>query len=250
MLVVTRKEKEKVLFPSLGIAVEIVRVSGKAVQVGVEAPDYVRILRAELCNEQDLVAASRQQRELRHSQRNQLNTATLALHLLDRQLATGAVAEAESTLKLVLESLENLNDIQSQIAAEGEQQEPVRHALVVDDNANERELLASYLRLCGYRVDVASDGVEALEFLEQHSLPDVVLLDMRMPRMDGRRTVTAIRKDPRLQGIKVFAVSGEERLRSQIPLGDRGVDRWFSKPLKPDVFAGVLHDELAAAESN
>ncbi len=106
-------------------------------------------------------------------------------------------------------------------------------------------MLAGYLRLCGYEVDTVEDGVSALDYLAKHERPDLVLLDMQMPRMDGSATISAIRRDPNYQGIKLFAVSGMDRNAMQIPIGDRGVNRWFAKPLNPAEFA----NELDAATS-
>src|SRR4051794_37211582 len=59
-----------------------------------------------------------------------------------------------------------------------------RTVLVVEDDADSREVLAEFLRIEGYLVVQATDGVEALAQL-QHALPDVVLLDLQMPNLDG-----------------------------------------------------------------
>ena len=106
-------------------------------------------------------------------------------------------------------------------------------------------MLAASLRMHAYQVDTASDGVEALEYLSANGAPDVVLLDMQMPRLDGHGTITAIRRHPRLRGIKVMAVSGADPAALQPPAGDRGIDRWFSKPLNPPAFLRMLECELA-----
>ncbi len=106
-------------------------------------------------------------------------------------------------------------------------------ALLVEDDANERELLASLLRMHGFDVDTANDGDEALSYLSSHRRPDVVLLDMLMPNCDGPTTVSTIRSDPSFEGLKVFAVSGTRPNHFGVPEGPTGCDRWFPKPVDP-----------------
>ena len=114
---------------------------------------------------------------------------------------------------------------------------------MVEDDDNERELLAGYLRMSGFEVDTAADGLQAMVRLTEHA-PDVVLLDMRMPRFDGRKTVSAIRSNPDFRGLKLFAVSGCDPDEMNVTLGPNGVDRWFSKPLDPKTLVDALRDEL------
>ena len=80
-------------------------------------------------------------------------------------------------------------------------------ALVVEDDDNERELLAGCLRVSGFDVETAADGLQAMVRLTEKA-PDVVLLDIHMPRFDGRKTISAIRNNPDYRGLKLFAVSG------------------------------------------
>lgn len=105
--------------------------------------------------------------------------------------------------------------------------------LLVEDNLNERELLAGYLRLSGYEVDTVEDGVAAVEFLNRQR-PNVVVMDMLMPRMNGSQTVQQIRSNPEWDDIPLLVVSGSQQADMQVPIGDRGVSRWFQKPLQPD----------------
>ena len=79
--------------------------------------------------------------------------------------------------------------------------------LVIDDDAGIRETLAEYLRAVGYHVDVAGDGVEGLERLSE-TRPDVILVDLRMPGMDGRRFLELVRADPARRTLPVVLMSG------------------------------------------
>ena len=105
--------------------------------------------------------------------------------------------------------------------------------------------MASYLRLSGFQVDTARDGCDALSLLQAELRPDAVLLDMRMPRCDGPATISAIRANPDFRGLKVYAISGTSPDSLGVQRGPQGVDRWFPKPLNPEVLVRELSRELA-----
>jgi CheY-like chemotaxis protein len=119
-----------------------------------------------------------------------------------------------------------------------------RTALLVEDNANERELLATFLRLAGLSVDTAGDGADALGYLATHPRPDVVLMDMGLPRCDGPTAVRAIRHNPALAGVKIVAVTGHAAEEFNLGAGPAGVDRWFRKPVDPAVLVRELEQEF------
>jgi CheY-like chemotaxis protein len=116
---------------------------------------------------------------------------------------------------------------------------------LVEDNPNERELLATFLRMAGLSVDTAGDGADALGYLHSHARPDVILLDMGMPRCDGPTAVRAIRQEPALAGVKIVAVTGHAAEEFDLKAGPGGVDRWFQKPVDPAVLVRELERELA-----
>jgi CheY-like chemotaxis protein len=108
--------------------------------------------------------------------------------------------------------------------------EPSRAAtpiiLVVDDDRGIREALADALRDEGYFVRVAEDGREALAMIEA-SAPDLVLLDLIMPAVNGLQVIDALERTPRLARIPVFIVTAVPKapeIRRGLPV--------FSKPLK------------------
>ena len=244
MLVLTRKENEEVLFPNLGINVRITRIQGNKVRVGIDAPEDVMILRGEVASgleSRDHEPAAKQQ--LTHRMRNQLNSIHLSLFLLQKQIDAEQYDRADRTLATALDALDEL-DQELAPAADPAQQDRRPRALIVEDSENERELLAGLLELHGYHVETAADGQEAIEFLAEHHAPDLVLLDMNMPRMNGRDAAVAIRSDPRFGRLKIFAVSGSDPEEFGDPKGS--IDRWFQKPLKPGDFAEQLGKELTA----
>lgn len=81
--------------------------------------------------------------------------------------------------------------------------------LIVDDQPDVRETLADILELEGYRVATAANGKEALEQLRSQPLPHVILLDLRMPVMDGQTFRKAQQGAPALAVIPVVVISGE-----------------------------------------
>ena len=93
----------------------------------------------------------------------------------------------------------------------------------------------------GINVETASDGQDALDYLRSHDRPDVVLMDMRMPRCDGPTTIAAIREDASYADMKVFAVSGSDPSEYSLPSNSRGVDGWFTKPLNPQKLVDQLN---------
>jgi len=236
MLVLSRRPGQKVVFPSLGVAIEVLRSNGSVTKLGVEAPDDVPILRDEVLARQTTAAdalssAARSSDDLerRHFWRNKLNLLMLKLQLLQQQLELGQPEEPEQRLAEVISELTDLE--QSTADAVVRNNVPPR-VLIVEDQANERELLATCLRLGGVEVATAGNGREAFDYLHEHELPDLVLLDMRMPEVDGPTFIKSIRDDIRLHNLRVFAVTGASS--SDFASGPLPLDGWFSKPVRID----------------
>lgn len=244
MLVLSRRQNDKVVFPNLGIAVEILRISGRSVRVGVAAPPEVSVLRHEIAEQEGLdisTAAPSAPPRMSHRLRNRLHTANLALQLAHRQLERGMTEAADETLRRALREFKSLDRELAGDDAAG------TRALIVEDDRNESELLAGFLRICGFQVDVANDGCEALDQLAAQTPPDLVLLDMMMPRLDGPGTVSEIRSNPRYEGLRVYAVSGSTPRDCGVSTGPMGVDRWFSKPVDPERLVREIRRELEVA---
>lgn len=238
MLVLSRRPKEKIVFPTLGVTIEVCSVNRNVARLGIDAPPSVPILRKELADSSEGVE-SRERTSERHQMRNRLHTATLAVHLAQKQLQAGLESEADATLA---EALCEFSALEKQLAAKKVNR--VIRALLVEDNRNESALLAEYLRHHGVHVETAGDGQEALEFLQSHDRPDVILLDMRMPRCDGPTTIAAIRRNAAYEGLKVFAVSGADPAECSIEPSAQGIDRWFTKPINPRKLIDELHHSL------
>ena len=264
MLVISRKPNDRIVFPKLGITVQVVRVDGRNVRLGIDAPKSVQILRHEVADDgrydRDEAANPPEPERLSHEARNQLHTAMMALAVLQRQLELGMIEAAEidqhiadvASLLGAIEAGFAGPAPKARIMAKREQRLPAggphrKTALVVEDNDNERMLLVDYLQTCDYDVAIAHDGRDALDYLATHDKPDVVLLDMNMPRLDGAATVREIRANPDLSGVKLVAVSGLTPRQVPVDFGPAGVDRWFTKPIRASELVRELDRELAAA---
>ncbi|UGY95227.1 response regulator [Streptomyces gobiensis] len=99
--------------------------------------------------------------------------------------------------------------------------------LVVDDNKVIRQLIRVNLELEGFEVMTAADGAECLDVVH-HVRPDVITLDVVMPRLDGLRTAERLRADPRTRHIPVAIISGCTKLGVE-----EGVAAFLAKPFEP-----------------
>jgi chemosensory pili system protein ChpA (sensor histidine kinase/response regulator) len=117
---------------------------------------------------------------------------------------------------------------------------PQRCVMVVDDDGAIRSLLTLVLESHGYEVAAASDGQEALDLIRE-ALPDVVLTDLDMPRLDGWQLISNLRLDPLVSEIPVIVVSAAVDLLNQDDLGVRAVIR---KPFRVDALIHLLESVL------
>jgi signal transduction histidine kinase len=116
---------------------------------------------------------------------------------------------------------------------------PSRRILVADDNRDAAETLATILRLEGNEVDIAYDGADAVSAMSKFQ-PDVVLMDLGMPKLDGYAAARAIRSVARGASVVLIAISGwggdVDRQLSQ----EAGFDRHLVKPIVPSELLAVL----------
>ena len=262
MLVLSRRADEKVVFPSLGISVNILRTNASVVRIGIDAPPEISVLRGELIPHgtklESLATNNQTQLDLFKEQsvtmRSKIHQAAEALNRLH---ATAEWAKTPAVEKNIMDVFSQLKDLDQQVSGmsnDPAQSEPSNQskpkkqdkradgkvrALLVDDNDNEVRLLSSYLRIKGVEVSVASDGQQAMKKIETDN-PDVVLLDMNMPEFDGRWTIDQIRHDRQLNDLTVFAVSGTPATESDVKVGPGGVNSWFHKPLNPENLVSAI----------
>ena len=113
-------------------------------------------------------------------------------------------------------------------------------ALVVDDAADIRLLADLVLSMAGFTVTSLSSGREALQFLDRNDLPDIVLLDVQMPDVDGWETLSRLRADPRTADLPIVLCTVKGLPEDTLKGWSLGCDGYLGKPF--DI--GGLVDEL------
>lgn len=273
MLVLSRKFNEKLVLPLIQTTIQIVSIKPGLVRIGVDAPDRVKVLREEINQARELSMADQGamvlSREEKHSIYNQLNTVNLAVSMLqgfqERGLTGVSAAEAAATstiLDRLIKASEEITQILNSAMQEPDSTltvkkakapvlartetsaQPRRRALLVEDDSNERELLAGLLEMHGLEVVSVEDGMDALEYLS-HDQSDIALIDMMLPRKDGLSTIREIRRDHSYDGMKIYAMTGRDRDEFELGPNNDGIDAWLTKPLDPRKLLRRLDKALA-----
>ncbi len=111
-----------------------------------------------------------------------------------------------------------------------------KSVLVVDDDPGIRTFMSIALRMEGFVVDTAADGAEALD-KARRSTPDAIVLDMMMPKMDGRAFIDAWRAEPANRQAPVVVMSAGS---APIGVDESGVQAFLAKPFDLDTLLGKL----------
>jgi CheY-like chemotaxis protein len=111
--------------------------------------------------------------------------------------------------------------------------------LVVEDYQDAREMYAAYLQFSGYDVAEAGNGVEAIE-KTQALMPDIVLMDLALPRMDGWEATRRLKSDPRTRHIPVVALTGHALAGHAEGAREAGCDAFVTKPCLPDALVAEI----------
>lgn len=119
-----------------------------------------------------------------------------------------------------------------------------RKILLVEDNVQNRYLMTFLLERSGYLVTVAEDGQEALDSLASET-PDIILMDMQLPRMDGYEATRRIKSDERLKGIPLVALTAHSMKGDRAKAVEAGCDEYVTKPVDADGLVALI-ERLAA----
>ena len=126
--------------------------------------------------------------------------------------------------------------------------------LVVDDNETNRDILITRLERHGYQLLQAADGEEALASAAQHS-PDLILLDVEMPKLDGFEVCRRLKKDPAMPFIPIILVTARAASQDVVTGLDAGADEYLTKPIDQAALVArvrsmlrvkALHDQVQA----
>ncbi|KAB7624477.1 Hpt domain-containing protein [Alkalilimnicola sp. S0819] len=130
-------------------------------------------------------------------------------------------------------------------AGEREQVRAKRLIMVVDDSITMRKVATRLLERNGMDVVTAKDGVDAVAQLQEH-LPDAMLLDIEMPRMDGYELATHMRNDARLKGVPIIMITSRTGEKHRQRAMDIGVNRYLGKPYQESDLLENLQELLGA----
>ncbi|AKU92909.1 response regulator [Vulgatibacter incomptus] len=117
--------------------------------------------------------------------------------------------------------------------------------LIVDDDPDLLSLMAETLDLEGYRVDTSTNGVRALDAVEK-VMPDLILLDMKMPVMDGAEFAKRFREAHDHEAPIVIVTAADNAHRSANEIGANG---WLGKPFDLDSLLEIVASQVGAADS-
>jgi two-component system, cell cycle response regulator DivK len=117
--------------------------------------------------------------------------------------------------------------------------------LVVDDYQDAREMYAEYLEFSGFRVAEAKNGAEALDKAFELT-PDVILMDLSLPVMDGWEATRRLKADERTRAIPVVALTGHALSGHSNGAREAGCDAFVTKPCLPDALVQEVKKQLAA----
>jgi carbon storage regulator CsrA len=228
MLVLARKETERLVFPTLGISIEVIRIRGKTTRLGIDAPPEVPVLRQEIADLKGIdftsnsPSANQEYSRLAMAVRSTLDATAELLNRLHGRLDGDDAAQ-----RLVLDAFRELRVLDRNIDKTFEESHDILpHALLIDKDENEREHLASCLRIGGFEVVTASNADDALGYLSLHSCPDFALIDLA----NDENLVDQLRSTDTCAGMKLIGL-GEHRV---------GLERSFARPIN----AEQLVDEL------
>jgi two-component system, cell cycle response regulator DivK len=115
--------------------------------------------------------------------------------------------------------------------------------LIVDDFQDNREMFAEFLSFSGYRVAEASNGHEAVD-QARLLIPDLILMDLSLPGIDGWQATRLLRKDERTRNIKIVALSGHALEGHSKAALEAGCDAFLTKPCLPDALVAEIERVL------
>jgi two-component system, cell cycle response regulator DivK len=115
--------------------------------------------------------------------------------------------------------------------------------LLIEDNEQNRYLVTFLLEKHGYDVVAAPDGPSGIELAMQES-PDLILLDIQLPRMDGYEVARTLRERPTLAAIPIVAVTSYAMMGDKEKALASGCDGYLEKPINPETFVSQVEDFL------
>ena len=122
-----------------------------------------------------------------------------------------------------------------------------KHILIVDDYPDALDIWAIYLQAMGYRVSTAGDGAAAIAQAER-LLPDLIVLDLELPRVSGFDVAKRLRANPATSHIPLIAATGYSHVKQLDRAREAGFDQIVVKPCDPDLLVEEIERQLLAVD--
>jgi len=116
-------------------------------------------------------------------------------------------------------------------------------ALVVDDSITVRRVTERFLHRSGLRVETAKDGLDAISVMQEHK-PDIILLDIEMPRMDGYEFASHVRNDPRVADVPIIMITSRVGDKHRARAIELGVNDYLGKPYQDQQLLEAIRRQL------
>lgn len=113
--------------------------------------------------------------------------------------------------------------------------------LAVDDSRTIRDMLTLALRQAGFDATTAEDGMQGLEVLDEMEMPDAIITDINMPRLDGFGFIEAVRGQPKHQATPILVLTTESAPELKARARAAGATGWIVKPFDPPKLIQALH---------
>ena len=124
-----------------------------------------------------------------------------------------------------------------------------KRVLIVEDNEQNLYLLSFILQKRGYEVVAAHDGQQGID-MALSMIPDLILLDIQLPVMDGYAVARALRADPRLDRVPIVAVTSYAMTGDREKTIEAGCNGYIEKPINPDTFLQQVEAHLATSDTH
>ena len=115
--------------------------------------------------------------------------------------------------------------------------------LVIEDNEQNLYLVTFILESQGYQVIQATDGQTGIHMASQNR-PDLILLDIQLPGMDGHEVARTIKQDPEIRSIPIVAVTSYAMVGDREKVLEAGCEGYIEKPINPDTFISQVEEHL------
>lgn len=119
----------------------------------------------------------------------------------------------------------------------------VPKVLVIEDNADNLDLMVCLLAAAGFAVHTATDGIDGLAAARSQR-PDIIVCDLHMPRMDGGEVARQLKGDPAFRHIPLIGVTAAAMVGDREAVLRAGFDHYLSKPIDPESFAARVRGWL------